>query len=390
MSVRLPKITHMIQPGGIGVFTEAGLPNIYGQANIQAPIYNVTGAFVYGGTNNRLGGTTIEGGGMFSIDASTYNAIYGNSTTVQPPAVGAKLYIQVYTSAVPASVAQAAEFINMLEAKADRTELSAYLPLAGGTMTGTIVTTETSNTITSSNNRIIMSGGSTYLKGGNLRLYGDGYDGTLACGFALVTHADETQSSVLMGNNSGTISWTGKRVEIGSGSGTVTASYEAVNLDIISGGSTSGYATLRSSTNSTDGAYIAVYGKDHSSSGQFRIYAANGTNRIVLIGTPAGGLTWNGKDITLGYPKYSSGISVGTVSSYTVAQDGWLYAWARREGKYWHLCVGSVLVFSTGGSNHDASTCFIPVKKGDVIKTYNGYSGQEEAFAVAMKLYPNR
>lgn len=278
----------------------------------------------------------------------------------------------------------------LFEDKADKTELSAYLPLAGGTMTGTIVTTETSNTITSSNNRIIMSGGSTYLKGGNLRLYGDGYDGTLACGFALVTHANEAQSSVLMGNNSGTITWTGNRVEVGNGSGTVTIPYDAVNLNIISSGSTSGYAALRSSTNSTDGAYIAFYGKDNSNSGRFGIYAADGTNRVVLVGTPAGGLTWNSKDITLGYPKYSSGISVGTVSSYTVAQDGWLYAWSRRDGKYWHLCVGGVLVFSTGGSGYDASTCFIPVKKGDVIKTYNGYSGQEEAFAVAMKLYPNR
>lgn len=217
MSVRLPKITHMIQPGDIGEFTEAGLPNIYGEALIQAPIYGVTGAFVYGGTNSRLGGTTIDGGGLFRIDASAYNAIYGNSTTVQPPAVGAKLYIQVYTSAVPASVAQAAEFINMLES---------YLPLSGGTMTGTIATTDTENTITSNAERIIMSGGSTYLKGGNLRLYGDGYDGTMAGGFALVTFADETQGPALQGRPDGVFVWDGSDVScIDSQNLTRTAGY---------------------------------------------------------------------------------------------------------------------------------------------------------------------
>lgn len=159
MSVRLPKITHMIQPGDVGVFTKAGLPNIAGNLSIRpfqyagsyyTVIYEAGGAFALSSKTEKnipvaSSNATFQTTSTLSFSAKASNSIYGNSTTVQPPTVGAKLYIQVYTSAVPASVAQASEFINMLEAKADKTELetkadrtdlTAYLPLAGGTMTG--------------------------------------------------------------------------------------------------------------------------------------------------------------------------------------------------------------------------------------------------------------
>ena len=75
-------------------------------------------------------------------------------------------------------------------------------------MTGTIVTTNISNTITSNSERIIITGGSTNLKGGNLRLYGDGYTGSsMTGGFALVTHKDETQGPALTGKPDGTLVW---------------------------------------------------------------------------------------------------------------------------------------------------------------------------------------
>ena len=110
----------MVQPGDVGVFMEAGLPNINGQLLTRPPLANTTsgtGALYYG-SNNTEGYSAPRGDASTTnqiyFDASKSNSIYGNSTTVQPPAVGAKLYIQVFTSAVPASMAQAGEFINML------------------------------------------------------------------------------------------------------------------------------------------------------------------------------------------------------------------------------------------------------------------------------------
>lgn len=45
-SVRLPKITSMVQPGDVGVFTEAGLPNISGTATQRAVLRDTTGGFI--------------------------------------------------------------------------------------------------------------------------------------------------------------------------------------------------------------------------------------------------------------------------------------------------------------------------------------------------------
>ena len=132
-SVRLPKIVHILQPGEEGKFTPAGLPNITGSINTLKYDLFFTGPFFNGGwTSNEVPrGGTMEYGNV-GFDASRSNSIYGNSDTVQPPTIGAKLYIQAYNAAVPASVAQAAEFVNLL---------AGYLPLSGGEMTGLIVRT---------------------------------------------------------------------------------------------------------------------------------------------------------------------------------------------------------------------------------------------------------
>lgn len=140
-SIRLPKIMNMVQPGDVGVFTEAGLPNITGQSWSFMTGYGASNSDI-SSTSQTNGALTNHGGTSYwqmnqsgnksyaylYLDASKSNSIYGNSTTVQPPAVGAKLYIQVFTSAVPASMAQAGEFINMLETKADKTELDLLQP----------------------------------------------------------------------------------------------------------------------------------------------------------------------------------------------------------------------------------------------------------------------
>lgn len=73
-----------------GQYVQAGLPNITGSSGngiIEESKYDPTGAFYRGVSNN----TAIEGVDMFGsrlgFDASRSNPIYGNSDTVQPPAV---------------------------------------------------------------------------------------------------------------------------------------------------------------------------------------------------------------------------------------------------------------------------------------------------------------
>ena len=85
-----------------GTYKEAGLPNITGS------ISNGNGFYTYGaagGAFSLAGGTQNKNNAVespvihtlnyahFSFNASRVSNIYGNSTTVQPPAFTAKIYI---------------------------------------------------------------------------------------------------------------------------------------------------------------------------------------------------------------------------------------------------------------------------------------------------------
>ena len=75
--------------GNLGTSKDAGLPNITGKfyhdVNAKA---GLSGAFTYEGTGRQnLMNDTPTNSGLITFDASKSNSIYGNSNTVQPPAV---------------------------------------------------------------------------------------------------------------------------------------------------------------------------------------------------------------------------------------------------------------------------------------------------------------
>lgn len=82
-----------------GTYKEAGLPNITGGNLYITHSVSALGTGALFANSAKLGKaqlSTVEEGwreGMLSIDASRSNSIYGNSTTVQPPAYTAKIYI---------------------------------------------------------------------------------------------------------------------------------------------------------------------------------------------------------------------------------------------------------------------------------------------------------
>lgn len=85
--------------GTVGTSVQAGLPNVSGQfwayvvgwinAGGNGPFYNA-GAGPAQGTNGGAGGTCCKWG----FDMSRVNSIYGKSTTVQPPAIVANIFIK--------------------------------------------------------------------------------------------------------------------------------------------------------------------------------------------------------------------------------------------------------------------------------------------------------
>ena len=88
--------------GNLGIYIEAGLPNITASArnqyvdwNLTPALNNLGGAFCYGGTlpkSHYTGGNATSNGNyhndeLIVFNASLSNSIYGKSTTVQPRAL---------------------------------------------------------------------------------------------------------------------------------------------------------------------------------------------------------------------------------------------------------------------------------------------------------------
>ena len=119
-SLRLPKLSNYIKMANStdGITQKgAGLPD---------HIHNIVGSANYSGTiNNAFGNGTTNPATLSNIikPASESNSIYGDSDTVQPAHTTLYPWISAYTSAIPASVAQASEFTGALAGKAN-TDLS--------------------------------------------------------------------------------------------------------------------------------------------------------------------------------------------------------------------------------------------------------------------------
>ena len=131
-SLRLPKYANYIKMAGTEGITQkgAGLPD---HDHITHGKGSTSGVYLsnIGSLCGRSGGETVShadapAATMRTGDASESNPIYGASDTVQPAHTTLYPWISAYTSAVPASTAQAAEFTGALSGKAN-TDLSNVL-----------------------------------------------------------------------------------------------------------------------------------------------------------------------------------------------------------------------------------------------------------------------
>lgn len=129
LSVRLPKITGIVEGttnvSALGDLVEAGLPNIAGTGGTG---FDVTQGTAVGGTfytqaiagkiaNNSSGSYLAY---RTDMDASLYNSIYGNSSTVQPQTIKVLYYIVIATSTKTQIQVDIDEIATDLNGKADR------------------------------------------------------------------------------------------------------------------------------------------------------------------------------------------------------------------------------------------------------------------------------
>lgn len=147
-TVRMPTLAAGIfgttVAGQYGMAVEAGLPEIAGAiGNLDVwgfgnvAVRHAVGAFYLSGEQNSLGrSVTIQSQStspdhrVASFNASRFNPIYSKSDTVTPSHVKYPWVIVVYNAAVSASVAQAQEFIGLLDGKADKAQVTEGLATA--------------------------------------------------------------------------------------------------------------------------------------------------------------------------------------------------------------------------------------------------------------------
>lgn len=157
-----------------------------------------------------------------------------------------------------------------------------YLPLAGGTMTGSIKRNGSAIQNPTSGGQIKLIGDSNGAdqKGGALFLF-DKANSTYPGWFILRAGAENT-SSDLQGTAPGKLTWMGHDV---------LRSYFAK-------ADNTGMIQLFAGTDYLNGGYLRLHGLTNSESqGGFHLGTGNGTTNHELKGTPDGQLTWDGKTI---------------------------------------------------------------------------------------------
>ena len=135
-SVRLPNDVNGTLWGAnadtIGQSLAAGLPNITAEWQAVHGTYaggndyfNVDGAIEYIASENSRNGKDVRGntsstaaGDRLGFDASRSNSTYGNSDTVQPPAIRVSWCIQVFNAATALSEQESAQLASLMQTKA--------------------------------------------------------------------------------------------------------------------------------------------------------------------------------------------------------------------------------------------------------------------------------
>lgn len=138
-TVRMPTLAAgvfgTVAAGQYGQAVQAGLPNITGGVEARpfpdayvgnGSIYNAYGAFTLGSKASNISATGVAVTNVAAncdvayFDASRSSPTYGRSDTVTPAHVKYPWVIVVYNAAVPPSVAQAGEFVELLDDKMDK------------------------------------------------------------------------------------------------------------------------------------------------------------------------------------------------------------------------------------------------------------------------------
>lgn len=239
------------------------------------------------------------------------------------------------------------------------TKAANFLPLAGGTITGSLTLQNNSAVLKDTQNTLSPTadawhkGHISFYDKNNTRV---GFiqpmfksDGSVEFRLVVV-HPTNGNKYLNLGSN-GALTWNGKDV-ITSAGGTITGLIKTSVGDFIAKTTDDSYLCLVGATNSSNGARIVLSGKDRSGNGGvFSIVARDATAEKVLSGRPDGTLQWDNKYVL------NNSFSMPTTTSGIVLNGGPDYesgAYMRVYGKEHAQYPGWFTLGASDGTNASA------------------------------------
>jgi hypothetical protein len=223
----------------VGSYLEAGLPDISARATIRptgasgATFFNSSGAFSQEADTGWTGAylnsqTSATQATTIKFNASDSNSIYGNSNTVQPESIVGMWLVKAYGTIEDTGTIDEQQYIDDRIAALPTSLATTFLPLAGGTMSGSIeLSGDWSHIGSTANTSMIIQhnkltqglelwGGTSSVTGACLILRGASNDsGQFYLGASQKTSdSDSSHSRVLLvGNPNGSLTWNSKEVD---------------------------------------------------------------------------------------------------------------------------------------------------------------------------------
>ena len=268
-----------------------------------------------------------------AITLADFNKIWASSSPLTPYSFTENNYKQGWNfvgSTPPAR--QMWDFLQKNNDKKMQYLANNYLPLSGGTMTGSATIGfayqwgSIYSAYTNDAGSLTFLGGSGDNKGARIRLSGmnrTGYEGF----FEILAHNGTTGKSFI-GKPDGTLTWGGNAIALSKdvlplSGGTMTGNieYKTSNNLLFNIHSEETYVNIGWIYTGNHGSLISLRNTNHTNNpGGFEIFARNSSNEKTLIGKPDGTLTWNGKSI----PQRSYGVNLGanTTHTFDIAENG--------------------------------------------------------------------
>lgn len=266
------------------------------------------------------GGTvTTHGGGVGEVDEAMVKLIaqdeaaeaaapkVDKSTTVNGQSLSNNVVISTTTLGL-GNVDNTRDLDKPVSTAVSNLLTSSYLPLAGGTMTGTITSGPTIALKRSADDsRMLVYGGTDWNSGAFLALHGVNDSASWPGCFRLSAYGSGNTKQ-LIGKPDGHLRWSGNSLDVGDATGNTF-------IEAADGGNKytayicGGYGT-------NGGAYLYLNGKSKSSNaGGFGLTANNGgATTNYFQGWPDGRLTWSGSDLVAG-PTANMNVKVSNVAN---------------------------------------------------------------------------